>query len=102
VAAEVSMIDGTSDVVAPVDLLAMAIAKVRAHLDPSLPVKKRIRTLWAGAKAARRFAASDVVLDEFTALANESGLTRDLGYHGREDVAHVLNWALRGWDPFGD
>jgi hypothetical protein len=95
-------IDGTPDIAARVDLLAVAIAKVRARLDASLPVKKRIRTLWAGAKAARRFAASDVVLDEFTALANETGLTRDLGYHGREDVAHVLNWALRGWDPFGD
>jgi hypothetical protein len=95
------MTDGTADIAVPADLLAVAIAKVRAYLDPSLPVKNRIRALWAGAKAARQFASFDVVRDEFAALAEETGLTRDLGRHGKEDVEHVVTWALRSWDALG-
>ncbi len=83
-----------------VDMLAAAVAKVRPHLDSGLPVKHRIHAFWAGAKAARRFAAANVIREEFTKLANETGLTRDLGRNGEEDLAHVLSWALRGWNPF--
>jgi len=88
--------------VATADMLAAAIAKVRPHLTSSLPVKQRIYALWAGAKAALRFGAADIIQEEFTKLANETGLTRDLGRHGEEDLAHVLSWALRGWNPVSE
>ena len=63
-------------------------------------LKRRLREFWAHAKAARDTAAADVFTEEFTRLANESGLTRDLGRHGAEDIAHVIRWAYRGWNPF--
>jgi hypothetical protein len=82
------------------DMLAAAIAKVHPHLASSLTIKQRIHALWAGAKAARHFDAADVVKEAFTKLAHETGLTHDLGRYGKEDLAHVLSWALRGWNPF--
>ena len=95
------------------DLFAQTVEGARPLLaDSSLPTKTRIRLLWATAKKARRFGAADVVFDAFTALAVETGLINKRGHwtgtdvrdyvrwHGAEDVAHVITWALRGWNPF--
>jgi hypothetical protein len=99
--------------VADGDLLTRVIEGVRPLLaDATQPTKTRIRLLWAAAKHARKFGAADVVHNAFTALAVEAGLINKRGHwagtdvrdnvrwHGAEDVAHVVTWALRGWNPF--
>jgi len=95
----------------PVDLLTTAVECVRPLLATG-STKERIRVQWATAKEARDLAAGDVVRETFTALALEVGLIDERGYwtggdvradirrHGAEDVAHVVAWALRGWNPF--
>jgi hypothetical protein len=97
----------------PVDLLTHAIERSRPMLaDASRPTKERIRILWAAAKRARDLASSDIVHDAFVQLAVEAGLIDSNGRwssadvrksvrrFGREDVSHVISWALRGWNPF--
>jgi hypothetical protein len=76
-----------------------------------VPTKARIRALWAAAKKARGIGPADQVHAAFMALAIETNLIDARGYwtgsdvrdyvrrHGREDVAHVITWALRGWNP---
>jgi hypothetical protein len=86
---------------APLDMLSLAISRVRPHLDRSTPVGYRIRVLWAGVVAARKLGAADVVAEEFTKLAVTSGLVADLGRHADEDIAHVIRWGLLDRDPFG-
>ena len=84
-----------------IDLLAQFVARIRPTLtDRSVPIKARIRLFWSAAKAASSCGASDVVTEEFAALADITGLTADLGRHGSEDVEHVLRWAWRGRNPF--
>lgn len=97
---------------AAVDLLADAIEHTRPLLAESLPTKKRIRILWATAKQSRDLAASDVLHSAFMVLAIETALIDRRGFwigndvresvrkFGAEDVAHVITWALRGWNPF--
>jgi hypothetical protein len=94
-----------------VDLLTSAIDEVRPQLASST-TKQRIHLLWATAKAARDFAATDVLLEAFMALALEVRLINERGYwtgedvradirkYGREDMEHAIRWALRGWNPF--
>lgn len=82
------------------DLLSAAASKIKSKLDRRIPVVQRIQVLWAAAKAARKFGAADVVAREFIELANTTGLTHDLGRYGREDVEHVVSWAVRGLNPF--
>jgi hypothetical protein len=97
------------------DLLSEAIADVRPLLADG-STKERIRLLWAAAKNAGEFAATDVLQDAFLALAVQVGLIDARGCwtgpdratavaqhvrrHGAEDLAHVITWALRGWNPF--
>ena len=80
--------------------LDQAIAKVRPMLERPAPVAARIHLLWAAAKHARGLAAQDIVVDEFTKLAIETGLAAQLGRHADEDLAHVLAWAVMGRNPF--
>ena len=80
-----------------IDLLAQVSDMVRPDLDRQFPIKSRIRCFWAAAKAARDLGASDVVEEEFTRLALDTGLSRDLR---RDDLQHVFDWAMRGLDPF--
>jgi hypothetical protein len=80
--------------------------------DNSRPTKERIRMLWAGAKKGRELGSADVIKSAFVALATETNLIdacgrwtgTDVAEHvrryGAEDVAHVIAWALRGWNPF--
>jgi hypothetical protein len=84
-----------------IDLLADAIERARPKLACGIPVRKRLYALWAAAGAAERLGAwGDVVAEEFLALAVATGLVADLGWHGREDVEHVVRWALLGLNPF--
>lgn len=90
------------------------VAEIAERIRPSLAdssrsTKERIRILWAAAKAARH---ADDVRAVFIALAIETNLIdqrgrwtgtdvrEDVRRHGREDVEHVITWALRGWNPF--
>jgi hypothetical protein len=96
-----------------VDLLDQVIQMARPLLvDGSRPTKEQIRFLWAAAKKARDLGATDVVHEAFMALAAEVNLIDKHGRwtgtdvresvrrHGAEDVAHIIAWALRGWNPF--
>jgi len=85
---------------APIDMLTIAVTKVRPYLNRSIPVTQRIRTLWAGVVAARRLGADDVITEAFTDLAIASGLAADLGHHADEDLEHVIRWGLLNRDPF--
>jgi hypothetical protein len=63
--------------------------------------KERLRLLWRVAQAARGKACEAELRRQFLDRARKSGLTAAIGRHGEEDVAHVVNWALRGRDPWG-
>jgi hypothetical protein len=95
------------------DLLAQAVDRAMPMIaDGVKPTKERIRFLWAAVKAARALAASDAVHDAFMAVATKTNLIDATGcwtgsdvaehrrHYGREDTAHVIRWALRGWNPF--
>src|SRR5262249_16065006 len=78
----------------------------------SRPTKERIRVFWAGAKIAREVGAVDAIHRAFMQLAIDTDLIdgrgrwtgADVADHvrgcGAEDIAHVIRWALRGWNPF--
>jgi hypothetical protein len=84
----------------PVDLLEQATAYMRPRLDRSIPVGERLMNLWAAVVAACDLGASDVVEEEFTRLAYDTGLARDLGRHADENLKHVIRWAMRNQNPF--
>jgi hypothetical protein len=95
-----------------IDLLNQVIENVRPLLVDGRPTKERIRILWAAAKKARDLAAPDVINEVFMALAVETSLIDKNGRwtgddvrdgvrrYGAVDVAHVIAWALRSWNPF--
>jgi hypothetical protein len=74
--------------------------------------KERIRVLWAGAKMARKLGPADTIHRAFMQLATDTSLLDGTGRwagtdvaeygrpYGTQDVAHVIRWALRGWNPF--
>src|SRR5262249_60057557 len=80
--------------------------------NASRPTKERIRVLWAGAKMAREVGAVVTIHRVFIQLAIDTDLIDGRGQwtgvdvaehlrrYGAEDVAHVIHWALRGWNPF--
>jgi hypothetical protein len=80
--------------------LDSAIEHVKLDMEPTLPVGERLRSLWAGVVAARDLAATDVIEDEFLALAFASGLARDLGQHAADSIRHIIRWGLLGQNPF--
>src|SRR5215467_2250659 len=86
---------------ASVDLLGRALARVLPRFDCMQPVQERLRTLWAGVAAARKFGAADVAGNAFTKLAITSVLKADLGAHADEHLRHVIRWGLLDRDPFG-
>jgi hypothetical protein len=97
-----------------VDLLASALDRVRPLLMNARTTKDRVRLLWAAIKKSRDLGAPDVVSEEFMRLAIETNLIDRRGRwtgsdvreserrFGAEDVAHVISWAMRGWNPFGE
>jgi hypothetical protein len=92
--------------------VAQIIEKTRPMLAETRPTKERIRILWGAAKAARKLGVTAEINKAFIALAVEVNLIDKHGRwtgsdvregvrrHGAEDVAHVIAWALRGWNPF--
>jgi hypothetical protein len=80
--------------------LAAYLEDLRQGLDRSLPANRRVMMLWAMAKASRNLAPGGFTKSEFTKLARDTGLVVDVGVHGEDDIAHVLGWATRGWNPF--
>ncbi len=97
---------------APVDLLSEAIESVRPLLTDTMPTKRRVHIGWAAAKKVRDLGASDAVAHAFMTLAIKTNLIdkngrwtgddvrRNVRRFGAEDVAHVITWALRGWNAF--
>jgi hypothetical protein len=95
-----------------VDPLDGLVERARPMLLADAPTKQRIRLLWAAAKMASGLVAADVVEDAFIKLAIEVNLIDERGRwtggdiaehrirHGRDDVEHIVRWALRGWNPF--
>jgi hypothetical protein len=68
------------------------------------PVKVRLRLFWQAVKAARGKADDAELQRQFMAQARKAGLVRAVhgaSHHGEEDVMHVLNWGLKGLDPWG-
>ena len=59
-----------------------------------------LEIFWAGVIAARDLAAVDVIEQEFTDLAQGTGLIADLGPSGKMDAAHLIRWALIDQNPF--
>jgi hypothetical protein len=96
-----------------VNFLQQVIENARPQVaDQTASTKERVETLWAYAKHSRGLAASDVLHDAFMKLAIEAGLIGADGWwlprdvrasirrHGREDIEHVIAWALVGQNPF--
>jgi hypothetical protein len=100
-------------VAVPVDFLTQLFSEIRPKLaDTTSLLKARLRLFWSCAKNAQDLGARDVVADEFMRLAIEVGFITASGYWvladvrdnlrrlGREDIAHILDWAARGLNPF--
>jgi hypothetical protein len=96
-----------------VDFLQQVIDDARPQVaDQGATTKERLQVLWAYCKHSRGLAASDVLHHAFMQLAIEAGLigangrwpprdVRDgIRSHGREDIEHVIGWALVGQNPF--
>ncbi len=85
----------------PCDRLTEALGCLRPEIaDRKQPIKRRLRLLWAAAKICRDLGAVDVVEEEFTKFARETGVLADLGRYAAEDLAHVIRWGLLGQNPF--
>jgi hypothetical protein len=75
-------------------------------------VHLRIRALWAATKFARGLASAETITEHFMALAIDADLLDRRGRwacagiaeyrraYGREDMAHLISWGLRGMNPF--
>jgi hypothetical protein len=83
-----------------IPLLTQVIDRLRPMLARSIPVRERVVTFWLVVVESRDLGSSDVVAEDFRRLAQETGLIADLGRHGGEDLEYVLQWGLRGCDPF--
>ena len=89
----------------PRDLLSQAIDMLRPMLNRKRPVRQRVRVFWAAVKNGRSFAAADVLSTEFYQLALETKLVADLDdrrrrLSGEITIRHVIDWGLRGLNPF--
>jgi hypothetical protein len=68
------------------------------------PVKVRLRLFWELANGARGKAPDAELRRQFLERARTLGLmaaVHAVSHYGQEDVEHVLDWALRGLDPWG-
>jgi hypothetical protein len=79
-------------------------ARPRGGVMTAPTVKIRLRLFWELAKGARSKAPDAELRRQFLERARTSGLisaAHSLSRHGQEDVEHVMDWALRGLDPWG-
>jgi hypothetical protein len=80
-----------------------AVTARRALPNPH-PAKVRLRLFWRAVMAARGKADDVELRRQFMERARSAGLVdavHALSRHGEEDVMHVLNWGLKGWDSWG-
>jgi hypothetical protein len=99
------LIDALGEPAGPRDLLSQAIGTLRPMLDRKRTPRQRVRIFWAAVKNSRTFAASDVLATEFYQLADDCGLVADLDdrrrrLSGEVTIRHVIDWGLRGMNPF--
>jgi hypothetical protein len=90
----------TDKITKPSGLLNQMIERLQPQLAHGRPLKHRLVALWGFAKAARGLGERNLLEEQFIKAAHRSGLVRDLGRHGEEDVRHVVSWALLGQNPF--
>jgi len=83
-----------------VDQLTEALEHLRPQLDRAVSITERAQNLWAITVAVRELAAADVLAEDLTNLARDTGLMEDLR-GGAEDVAHLIRWGLLNRNPFG-
>jgi hypothetical protein len=81
-------------------LLDRVIGELQPLLGRDSSIKERLLTFWSVLVESRDLGSSDVIADEFRNVAEESGLTDDVGKHGIEDIEHIISWGLRGFNPF--
>ena len=83
-------------------------ARLAIDLRTPASLRERLRLVWHFGRAARGRLPDDELRRLLMSAANRSGLTADLAsFHkrerwAREDVAHVVRWAMLDRDPFGD
>src|SRR6266481_2259405 len=82
------------------DMLTQVIERLRPYLVRDIPVKERLLTFWSFVVESRGLGASDIVEEDFREVAHDCGLIADLGRNGTEILEHVLQWGLRGLNPF--
>jgi hypothetical protein len=70
--------------------------------SPTAVNKLRLRELWKDGMAARGLMPDTTLRASLTEKARKSGLVASLGGRGEGDVAHVIDWALRGKNPWAD
>jgi len=82
-----------------VDELTEALDLLRPQLDRTISVAERAHNFWAITVAVRGCAAADVLAEDLTSLARDTGLMEDL-HGGAEDVTHLVTWGLLDRNPF--
>jgi hypothetical protein len=82
------------------ETISYALVHFRPKLDRSLPLVERAENFWAIAVTVRDLAAADVLAAELMRFARESGFMRDLGWHGSDDIQHLIRWAMLDRCPF--
>jgi hypothetical protein len=83
-----------------IDVVAEITALLIQEIQREVSVAERLTLFWARAESVRDAAPHEKIKKAFVDLAERSGLVSDLGFYGRADVHHVLDWALRGSIPF--
>lgn len=76
------------------------IAEAQPRLAADKPIAERLHALWAAAKAARGLDSPDALSARFKRLAADAGIISAIGRHGDGEVHHVVDWAIRGLNPF--
>ena len=74
------------------------------HVPKPHPTKLKLRAFWQAVKAARDDAPASKLETTLMLEAWQAGLVaavHELSRHGEEDVRHVIQWGLRGQDPWG-
>jgi hypothetical protein len=82
------------------------LARRRRDRDPPNPhpTKLRLRMFWRQVMAAREASPVAELETALMQTARDTGLVAEvhkLSRHGEEDVRHVIQWGLRGRDPWG-
>jgi hypothetical protein len=63
--------------------------------------RERLIAVWRAIVTAAHPDDRKIVADRLTIVARGTGLDRAVRYRDGDGFAHVISWALRGWDPWG-